>query len=256
MLLTKIYLYLYIYAMWTFDLIKFVFEKINKTLKSKAETPTTESTREKLFWHQKRDCVSPIFKHKGQNWEKQNLFKALWRTLHHDNTVLEHPKNGIICRCITHGSVLNLLHDDNFLHIVEQHCVQNDQLNSPDYGLVSSVVFIWLLFVYVSPSVVFHQSHSPSSLFKPRRHLLSKNLFPLQNIARVHPRRPGDLANSFFSIVGLVLRPSHVGNTLEPCMAVTHVLFVDDESRGDSIFQFACFLFHVIELSFPNFWCF
>ena len=95
--------------------------------------------------------------------------------------------------------------------------------------------------MYVSPSVLFHQSHTSSSLFYS------------QNIARVHPRRPCDLANSFFSIVGLVLRPSHVRNTLEPSMAVTHVLFVDDESRGDSIFQFACFLFHVIELSFHKF---
>ena len=43
-----------------------------------------------------------------------------------------------------------------------------DQLDFSDYGLVSSDVFIWLLFVYVSPSVLFHQSHSSSSLFKPR----------------------------------------------------------------------------------------
>ena len=59
-----------------------------------------------------------------------------------------------------------------------------------------------------------------------------------------------------FSIVGLVLRPGHVRNKFEPCMVVAHVLFADDESRGDSIFQFACFLFHVMELSFSNFWCF
>ena len=59
-----------------------------------------------------------------------------------------------------------------------------------------------------------------------------------------------------FSIVGLVLRPGHVQNKFEPCMVVAHVLFVDDESRGDSIFQFACFLFQAVELSFPNFWCF
>ena len=32
----------------------------------------------------------------------------------------------------------------------EQDHVQNDQLDSPHYGLVSSVVFILLLFVYVS----------------------------------------------------------------------------------------------------------
>ena len=34
--------------------------------------------------------------------------------------------------------------------------------------------------------------------FQTTHHLLSKNLFPLKNIARVHPRRPGDLANSLF----------------------------------------------------------
>ena len=33
-------------------------------------------------------------------------------------------------------------------------------------------------------------------------------------------------------------------------MAVTHVLFADDESRGDSICQFACFLLKVVELPF------
>ena len=37
--------------------------------------------------------------------------------------------------------------------------------------------------------------------------------------------------------------------------AVTHVLFVDDESRGDSNCQFACFLFQVIDLLSTNF-CF
>ena len=58
----------------------------------------------------------------------------------------------------------------------------------------------------------------------------------------------------FFSIVGLVLRPSHVGHELELFTVVLLVLFEDDESRGDSIFQFACFLFHVIELSFHKFW--
>ena len=36
-----------------------------------------------------------------------------------------------------------------------------------------------------------------------------------------------------FSIVGLVVRPGHVRNKFEPCMVVAHVLFADDESRGD-----------------------
>ena len=40
-----------------------------------------------------------------------------------------------------------------------------EQLDSPDFGLVSSVVFIWLLFVFVSPSVLLHQFHTSSSLF-------------------------------------------------------------------------------------------
>ena len=55
-----------------------------------------------------------------------------------------------------------------------------------------------------------------------------------------------------FSIVGLVLRPSLVGQKLEPCMVVTHVLFVDDENRGDSICHFASFLFQFIEFPFHN----
>ena len=80
----------------------------------------------------------------------------------------------------------------------EQDHVQNDQLDSPHYGLVSFVVLILLLFVYVSWSVLFHQSHTSSSLFKPTPHLLSVNQFPFQNIARVHPRRPSALANSSF----------------------------------------------------------
>ena len=67
------------------------------------------------------------------------------------------------CRCITHGNVLNLCHHDSFLHIFEQHHVQNEQLDSPDYGLVSSVVFIQPLFVSVSPSVHLHHSHTSSS---------------------------------------------------------------------------------------------
>ena len=90
---------------------------------------------------------------------------------------------------------------------------------------------------------------SAAGHWKPRllRHLLSDNLFLFQNIARVHPPRASDLANSF-------LKYRWTGSSPKPCrMVVLHVLFVDDESRGDSIFQFACFFFHVIELSFHNF---
>ena len=54
-----------------------------------------------------------------------------------------------------------------FFSAHEQDHVQNDQLDSSHYGLVSSVVFIWLLFEYVSFSVLFHQSHTSSSLFHP-----------------------------------------------------------------------------------------
>ena len=66
--------------------------------------------------------------------------------------------------------------------------------------------------------------------FQPTPHLLPVNLFPFQNIARVHPRRPR-LSNFFPQ----VLRPSLAGHKLEPFMVVAHVLFADDESRGDSI---------------------
>ena len=84
---------------------------------------------------------------------------------------------------------------------------------------------------------------------KPRlfRHILSDNLFPFQNIARVRPPRASDLENSF-------LKYRWTGSSPKPCcMVVPHVLFVDDESRGDCICQFACFLFHATELSFHIF---
>ena len=83
--------------------------------------------------------------------------------------------------------------------------------------------------------------------FQPTPHLLSDNIFPFQNIAKVHPPGASDLANSF-------LKYRWTGSSPKPCcMVVPHVHFVDDESRGDSTFQFACFLFHVIELSFDKF---
>ena len=103
------------------------------------------------------------------------------------------------CRGITHGNVLNLWHHDRFLHHLEQDHVQNDQLDSPHYGLVPSVVFSFASFVCTFLYfVLFHQSHTSSSLFLIHTSSsLSVNLFPLQNISRVHPLRPSDLAISF-----------------------------------------------------------
>ena len=154
------------------------------------------------------------------------------------------------CRGITHGNVLNLWHHDSFFSAHEQDHVQNDQLDSSNYGLVSSVVFIWLLFVYVSFSVLFHQSHTSSSLFNPLLiffQWINIHSKTLQGCIHLVPVIWQILP---FSIVGL---PGHVHNKFEPCVVVAHVLFVDDESRGDSIFQFACFLFQAVELSFTNF---
>ena len=104
------------------------------------------------------------------------------------------------CLSITNCNVLNLWHNDRFLHHVKQHHVQNEQLDFSDFGLVSSVFFIWPLFVSVSPSVLLHQSHTSSYRVKPPRHPFSVNLVPFQNIARVHPLRCSDLANSFFLV--------------------------------------------------------
>ena len=79
------------------------------------------------------------------------------------STVSEHSKlREFICLSKTNGNVLNLWHHDNCLHIVEQHHVHNDEFDFSDNGLVSSVVFIWLLFVYDSPSVLFDHSHTSS----------------------------------------------------------------------------------------------
>ena len=57
---------------------------------------------------------------------------------------------------------LNLWHYDRFLHHLEQHHWWIEQLDFSDFGLVSSVFFIWLLFVSVSPSVLLHHSHTSS----------------------------------------------------------------------------------------------
>ena len=162
------------------------------------------------------------------------------------------------CRGITHGNVLNLWHDDSFFFSAhEQDHVENDQLDSSHYGLVSSVVFIWLLFVFVSFSVLFHQSHTSSSLFHPLLIFSQWIYFHSKTLQGCNHLVPVIWQILPFSIVGLVLRPGHVQNKFEPCMVVAHVRFADDESRGDSIFQFACFLFQAVELSFSIFfWCF
>ena len=96
-------------------------------------------------------------------------------------------------------------------HLFEQHHVQNEQLDSPDCGLVSSVVFIQPLFVSVSPSLLLHHSHTSSSLSFPHLiffqwiHFHSKTLQGCIHFA------PVIWQILSFSIVGLVLRPSLVG---------------------------------------------
>ena len=81
---------------------------------------------------------------------------------------------------------------------------------------------------------------------KPPRHPFSVNLVPFQNIARVHPPRFSDLANSFFQYrwtgSSPNLRPKSCWTEAWPFMVFLHVLFVDDESHGDSICHFACLL--------------
>ena len=148
---------------------------------------------------------------------------------------------------------MNLWHHDKFLHHHdEQHFRQIEQRDFSDFGLVSSAVFMWLLFVYVSPSVFFHH---------PTFHLIlihTSSSFSESVVIPKHCKLCIYLATVFWqilscSIVGLVLRRGFVGHNLELFTVVTHVLFVDDESRGDSTCQFACFLFQVIELPFLHF---
>ena len=182
--------------------------------------------------------------------------------MHHDRSI-DHPI--VVLRFADLPQFLNTLNWKNLSFHHTRKCTESVALGQvlalpwaapllnwttrlSDFGLVSSVVSIRLLFVFVSPSVFFHQFHTSSSTFlQSTRHLLAVNLFPLRNIARVHPPRSSDLANSF-------LKYRWTGSSPKPCcMVVPHVLFADDESRGDSICQFVCFLFHVIELYFDNF---
>ena len=136
-----------------------------------------------------------------------------------------------------------------------KHHWQIEQLDFSDFGLVSSLVFIWLLFVSISPSVLLHQSHASSSLFNP--HLIffqsinfhSKRLQGCIHLAPVKSELvPLVSLDWFFAQASLETK-------LEPCTAVTHVLFAFDENRGDSICQFACFLFQVIELASHKLCC-
>ena len=76
---------------------------------------------------------------------------------------------------------------------------------------VSSVVFIWLLFVCVSPSVLFHQSHTSSSLFNPLLIFFQWICFYSKKIARVHPRRPSDWAISFLKFFAQALLDISLG---------------------------------------------
>ena len=123
-----------------------------------------------------------------------------------------HLQFGRTCRCITHGNVLNLWQHDNFLHIVEQYHVQNDPLDPPDYGLVSSVIFIWLLFVSVSPSVLFDHSHTSSFRVNHAVIFFQRILFHSETLQGCIPLAPVVWQVLSFCIIGSVLRPSLVGH--------------------------------------------
>ena len=130
------------------------------------------------------------------------------------------------------------------------HHWYTEQLDLSDFGLVSSVVFIWRLFVSVSPSVLFRQSHTSSSLPNPHLIFIPWIYFHSKG-ASTSPQWSG----KFFPLVSLdwFFAQALSDTSLGFVWAVTHVLFVDDESRGDSICQFACFFFQVISCFRPIF---
>ena len=118
--------------------------------------------------------------------------------MHHDRSI-DHPivvlhfaelpvflntLNWETCRCITHGNVLNLWHHDSFffLHMSKTMC-----------KMTNSTHHITVRFFFCALPSIPHFIIS----FQPT-HLLSVNLYPFQNVARGHPRRPSDLANSSF----------------------------------------------------------
>ena len=157
------------------------------------------------------------------------------------------------CRGITHGNVMNLWHHDSFfLYMSRTTCKMT---NSTHHTTVSSRP----LFSFSFFSCTFLD---PCSSINPTlHHLFSTHSSSSFSESISIPRHCKGASRSRaviwqilpFSIVGLILRPGHVQNKYEPCMVVAHVLFVDDESRGDSICQFVCFLFEGVELFFSNF---
>ena len=93
------------------------------------------------------------------------------------------------CLSITHCNVLNLWHYDTFLHHLEQHHLVNWTTRFLRLHLASFRV----RFSIRAPPSIPHFIIS----FQPTPHPFSVNLVPFQNIARVHPPRFSDLANSF-----------------------------------------------------------
>ena len=183
--------------------------------------------------------------------------------MHHDRSI-DHPI--VVLRFADPPQFLNTLNWKNLSFHHTRKCTESVALRQvlappwaaplvnwttrlSDFGLVSSVVSIWLLFVFVSPSVFFHQSHTSSSTFV----IHTSSSFSESISTPKHCKGASTSSQWFGNFFPWVLRPSLAGHELEQCVVVAHVLFADDETRGDSIFQFACFLFHVIELYFDNF---
>ena len=89
--------------------------------------------------------------------------------------------------------------------------------------------------------------------FQTTHHLLSKNLFPLQKHCKGASTSPWWFGKFVF-LVSLDWFFAQAMWEIRFSLVWQSLMYssVDDESRGDSIFQFACFLFHVIELVFPQ----
>ena len=151
------------------------------------------------------------------------------KPLHHDSDIdhvfvvlrfAEPPQflNTVNWWILSFGNALNPEHHDKFLHHFESTIGTLNNSVSKTSVLSLSVVFIWRLFVSVSPSVLFHQSHTSSSL--PNPHLIfcqwiyfySKTVQGCIHFALVIWHILS------FSIVGLVLRPSIVWYKLGLCM--------------------------------------
>ena len=137
-----------------------------------------------------------------------------------------------------------------FLHHFEQHHWQIEQLDFSDFGLVSSVVFIWLLFVFVSPSVFPSITHFIIS-FQPTPHLLSVNLFLFQK----------KKLQGCIHFVPVIWQFLSLSSSPKPCWTSAWAFHGScscalrrwREPRWLYIFQFACFLFQAVELPFHIF---